>query len=98
MLALDARLFGYLGLTLTGLQGPGVSDPTLVDTATAMTINGLVFYAVASALERHGIEVGGSAGPDLEANHCSDNAGVGMAYFRDAAGAARGNRDHRRPA
>ena len=56
LVALDGRLFGYLGVTLTGLQGPGVSDPTLVDTATAMTLNGLVFYAVASALERRGSE------------------------------------------
>ncbi len=56
LLALDGRLFGYLGVTLAGLQGPDVSDPTLVDTATAMTLNGLVFYAVASALERRGSE------------------------------------------
>jgi len=56
LLALDGRLFGYLGVTLTGLQGPDVSDPTLVDTAAAMTLNGLVFYAVASALERRGTE------------------------------------------
>ena len=56
LLALDGRLFGYLGVTLTGLQGSDVSDPTLVDTATAMTIHGLVFYGVASMLERRGSE------------------------------------------
>jgi len=64
LVALDGRLFGYLGVTLTGLQGPGVSDPTLVDTATAMTVNGLVFYAVASALERLGRRSPGEGGSE----------------------------------
>jgi len=67
LVALDGRLFGYLGVTLTGLQGPDVSDPNLVDTATAMTVNGLVFYAVASAIERLGRRSPGKGGRGADA-------------------------------
>ena len=57
LVALDGRLFGYLGLSLQPLQATGVSDPTLIDTLTAMTLNGVGFYLVASLLERRGSEV-----------------------------------------
>jgi hypothetical protein len=58
LLALDGRAFEYLGgLSLTALQPRDASDPTLLDTIAAMTINGAVFYAVAAALNRRGSDV-----------------------------------------
>jgi hypothetical protein len=54
LLALDGRLFHYVGITMQPLQSPSVSDPTLLDTLTAMSLNGLVFYAAASLADRHG--------------------------------------------
>ena len=50
LLALDGRAFAHLGLTLAASQSPDVSDPRLLDTVAAMTINGAVFYLVASQL------------------------------------------------
>lgn len=55
LLALDGRLFHYLGgVSLQRFQGPNVSDKTLLDTLTAMSLNGMVFYAAASAADRWG--------------------------------------------
>jgi len=54
LLALDGRLLGHLGLTLHSLSPSEVSDPTLLDTALAMSVNGLLFYLVATLLERRG--------------------------------------------
>jgi hypothetical protein len=54
MLAFDGRLLQHLGLTLAPWQPSAVSDPTLLDTVAAMTINGALFYAAASLLLRHG--------------------------------------------
>jgi hypothetical protein len=54
LMALDGRLFQHLGITLAPWQGAGVSDPTLLDTVAAMTINGALFYAAASLLLRRG--------------------------------------------
>jgi hypothetical protein len=50
LLALDGKAFAHLGLSMGALQPPGVSDPTLLDTVAAMTLNGAIFYAVAAAL------------------------------------------------
>ncbi len=57
LLALDGRLFGYLGVSLRALQAPDVSSPALIDTLTAMTVNGVLFYVVASLIERRGSEI-----------------------------------------
>jgi len=54
LLALDGRTFHYLGLSLQSMQSAGVSDPLLIDTLAAMTLNGMGFYAIASALDRYG--------------------------------------------
>ena len=57
LLALDGRTFYYLGFSLQSMQSPGVSDRLLIDTLAAMTLNGMGFYALASALDRHGTEL-----------------------------------------
>ena len=62
LLALNGRLFYYAGISLRSWQPPGVSDPVLLDTLAAMTLNGVVFYAVAGLLRRHGSEQLAAAG------------------------------------
>ena len=57
LLALDGRTFHYLGFSLQSLQSASVSDPLLLDTLAAMTLNGVGFYALAAALDRHGTEL-----------------------------------------
>ena len=57
LLALNGRTFHYLGFSLQGFQTREVSDPLLLDTLAAMTLNGLCFYLVADALERKGSEL-----------------------------------------
>lgn len=52
LLALNGRAMHYLGLSLHGYQSGNVSDPLLLDTLAAMTINGVIFYAAAAALNR----------------------------------------------
>jgi hypothetical protein len=54
LLALDGRMFQRLGISLQAFQSPTVSDPVLIDTLAAMTINGLAFYGIAAAVDRHG--------------------------------------------
>ena len=44
----------YLGISLQAFQGASVSSPMLIDTIAAMTISGLAFYGVASAVDRQG--------------------------------------------
>jgi serine/threonine protein kinase len=61
LLAIDGRMFHYLGLSLKNLQPADVSSPTLLDTMAALTLNGLTFYAVASIVERGGTDVMTSA-------------------------------------
>jgi len=57
LLALDGRAFNdYLGFSLRNLQPAGVADPVLLDTLAAMTVNGLLFYLAALAMERRGPE------------------------------------------
>jgi hypothetical protein len=46
LLALDGKAFAHLGLTLESLQGGSVSDPRLLDTVAAMTMNGLAFLVM----------------------------------------------------
>ncbi len=57
LLALDGRAFSYLGFTMVSLQDAEVADPLLLDTLAAMTLNGLLVYAVASTVERFGSEL-----------------------------------------
>jgi hypothetical protein len=57
LLAIDGRMFHYLGLSLKNLQPADVSSPTLLDTMAALTLNGLSFYAVASIVARGGTDV-----------------------------------------
>jgi hypothetical protein len=57
LVALDGRAFQYLGgLTLAPYQSRDVSDPRLLDTVAAMTMNGALFYLAGSVLNRHGSE------------------------------------------
>ncbi len=57
LLALDGRAFHYLGeLSLAPFQSAAVSNPRLLDTIAAMTINGALFYAAGSVLLRRGSE------------------------------------------
>jgi hypothetical protein len=55
LLAIDGKMLQYLGgLSMQRFQGSDVSDKLLLDTVTAMSLNGLVFYGVASAADRWG--------------------------------------------
>jgi serine/threonine protein kinase len=56
LLALDGRAFHYLGITLRAFQSGGISDPLLLDTLTALTLNGMVFYLAAALLDRRASE------------------------------------------
>ena len=54
LLALNGKLFEYLALSMAPFQSPDVTDPLLLDTMTAMTLNGLAIYVVAWLLEHKG--------------------------------------------
>jgi hypothetical protein len=54
LLALKGRALAHLGVTLTPMGTTEVSDPTLLATVTAMTINGALIFGAASLLERRG--------------------------------------------
>ena len=64
LLALNGRMFHYLGVSLQAWQPAKVSDPLLLDTVAAMTLNALVFYAHRGGRrERRGTELmAGAAG------------------------------------
>jgi serine/threonine protein kinase len=63
LLALNGRMFDYLGISLQAWQAGSVSDPHLLDTVAAMTLNGLAFYAIAAVSRKRGTELmGGAAG------------------------------------
>jgi len=55
LLALDGKLFQYLGISVSPMQPADVGDPTLLPTLMALSLNGAAFYAAASSLERYGI-------------------------------------------
>jgi hypothetical protein len=61
LLALEGKAFEHLGVSMAAFQRPDVSDPLLLDTLTALTLNGLVFYAAASAAEQYGSTVARTA-------------------------------------
>lgn len=54
LLALDGRMFQYIGVSLDRLQSSSVTNPLLIDTLGALTLNGVLFYVVAWAIERNG--------------------------------------------
>jgi hypothetical protein len=63
LLALNGRMFHYLGFSLQAWQPAKVSDPLLLDTVAAMTVNALAFYAIASIARSRGTELmAGAAG------------------------------------
>ncbi|HET9270079.1 MAG TPA: hypothetical protein VFO31_18015, partial [Vicinamibacterales bacterium] len=53
-LALNGKLFQHLGISLRQLQPADVSSPVLIDTLTALTLNGILFYGLAVLVERRG--------------------------------------------
>jgi len=61
LLALDGRALGYIGVSMSGLQTANVSDPTLLDTLTAMSLNGVLFFVVGSMMESRGSRTMGPA-------------------------------------
>jgi hypothetical protein len=63
LLALNGRMFHYLGFSLQVWQPATVSDPHLLDTIAAMTLNGLAFYGIAAVSRRRGTALmAGAAG------------------------------------
>lgn len=54
LVSLDGRAFEYLHLSMQRFQSPSVSDPRLLDTITAMSLAGMVFYAAGLLLHRFG--------------------------------------------
>jgi serine/threonine protein kinase len=54
LLALGGKAFAYLGLSMAPFQGSDVSDPVLLDTLAAMTLNGLLIYLAGWLLDRRG--------------------------------------------
>lgn len=61
LLALDGRAFAHLGVSLAPWQSDAVSDPRLLDTIAAMTVNGALFYVAASLLTRYGTDQSAAA-------------------------------------
>jgi serine/threonine protein kinase len=62
LLALDGEMFRHLGLSLSRLNPAEVTDPLLVDTVSALTLNGVLFYVVAELIERRGGDAMAPAG------------------------------------
>ncbi len=63
LLALNGRMFHYLGVSLQAWQPAKVSDPLLLDTVAAMTLNAFVFYGIAAVSRTRGTELmAGAAG------------------------------------
>jgi hypothetical protein len=54
LLALNGKAFEMLGLSLAPLQTADVTRPLLLDTLTAMTLNGLLIYGAGRLAERRG--------------------------------------------
>jgi serine/threonine-protein kinase len=64
LFALDGRALQHLGgFSLAPYQSTGVSNRNLLDTVAAMTINGILFYAVGAALIRNGSDQAQVAAP-----------------------------------
>jgi serine/threonine protein kinase len=53
LLAIDGKTFAYLGgFSLQPFQPKDVSSPTLIDTVTTLSLNGMAFYAIGSLMSR----------------------------------------------
>lgn len=61
LLALDGKALGYLGVSMSGLQTADVADLTLLDTLTAMSLNGVLFFLAGSLMESRGTRAMGPA-------------------------------------
>jgi hypothetical protein len=57
LLALDGRAFQYLRVSMRRFQPADVSSPLLLDTLTAMTLNGLAFYGAGVLVNRFGSDL-----------------------------------------
>jgi len=57
LVALRGKAFELLGLSMAPFQAEQVARPWLLDTLTAMTLNGLLIYAVAGMLDRYGSRI-----------------------------------------
>jgi len=62
LMALDGEMFRHLGLSLSPLNPEDVSDPLLVNTVAALSMNGVLFYVAAELIERRGTDLMASAG------------------------------------
>jgi hypothetical protein len=56
LVSLDGRAFEYLHVSMARFQSPEVSDATELDTLTAMSLAGMLFYACALLVDRTGSE------------------------------------------
>jgi serine/threonine protein kinase len=56
LLALNGRALDRLGVSMVAFQGADVPDPVLLDTLTAMTVNGGLIYLTGWLLERRGTD------------------------------------------
>jgi serine/threonine protein kinase len=65
LLALEGRMFHYLGVSMSLLQPADVGNPNLLPTLVALSLNGTLFYAMAGALERYGTATMAQAGQIL---------------------------------
>jgi hypothetical protein len=52
--ALNGKLLHYAGLTLSNLQPADVDDPTLLDALAGLSLNGVLFYAIAAVIDKRG--------------------------------------------
>jgi serine/threonine protein kinase len=57
LLALDGRMFQYLHLDMRPFLGKGVSDSLVLNTVAALSLNGMLFHAVALAADRYGTDL-----------------------------------------
>jgi hypothetical protein len=54
LFALNGKLLHYFGMSMRSLQPADVESPVLLDTLTGLALNGILFYAIAAAVERRG--------------------------------------------
>jgi hypothetical protein len=62
LLALNGEMFRHVGISLSRLNPADVSDPLLIDTVTALSMNGALFYLAAELVDRRGTDVMAAAG------------------------------------
>ncbi len=62
LLALNGRLFHTLGVSMQPFQPAKVDDPVLIDTLAGLTLNGLLFYTVATLISRRSTMAASAAG------------------------------------